>query len=233
MLFVFMAYALNIGGCSTANYDSNMKARENIAFYETANKARAMDSVAVAIKSIINVVEGEVEEQNARMSQRFADDDQAIGNNYAIAVMGDIVIQMSSNQSKVQLADARARAIQYLEPLLLAIYENGTQDYMEGVGTPMTGYDVASEFMTQLPFLATVAGMYGLGVKGIENAGTKLSGTFSGNTTIGDSNATGMGNARSITGSSGSSASGTTLDQSRRSTSGSSSGENVPITVDP
>ena len=65
--------------------------------------------------------------------------------------------------------------IRELVPMIEKIY---TQQQLE-MEAPVTSGAVALAFVKQIPFMATVAGMYGLGVSGIENAGDTISATVS------------------------------------------------------
>ena len=65
--------------------------------------------------------------------------------------------------------------IRELVPMIKEIY---TQQQLDMVA-PVTSGEVAIAFVKTIPFMATVAGMYGLGVSGIENAGNTITATVS------------------------------------------------------
>ena len=65
--------------------------------------------------------------------------------------------------------------VRELVPMIKEIY---TQQQLDMVA-PVTSGEVAIAFVKTIPFMATVAGMYGLGVSGIENAGSTINATVS------------------------------------------------------
>lgn len=177
MIGVFLCVMITIGtaGCGALNdaYESNMRMRSDQALYKETNRAKAAEAISGAIKVIIGSVETEAVKQNeANQKSRFTDRVNGSGSSdFAVAVLGDVMLAMVEGQSKAEIARARAQAIQYLEPILAQIYK----DEYEKIGTPLSAGDVVAKFMDNIPFLATVAGMYGLGKAGIENAGNHIS----------------------------------------------------------
>lgn len=69
------------------------------------------------------------------------------------------------------IAQQRNEAIKFLIPVIRDIYRQQQLD----LKAPPTAADVALAFVKQIPFMATVAGMYGLGAKGLEAAGDSIS----------------------------------------------------------
>lgn len=181
MIFILLATSpMFMFGCSDKAYVANMKMRENTTLFRENSRARAMEAISGSIKIIIDTVEGEYVKQETDKATKNSFVDKlgsTNGNNFAIAVLGDIVVTMSNNQMKAEMMRARAQAISYLQPIVESIY-NGIQE--RDPGTPTTMNDIGKTLMGHVPFLATVAGMYGLGYQGMKSAGDTITNTFGG-----------------------------------------------------
>lgn len=183
MTVMIMPPLMLSSGCSDSAYIANMKMRENRALFRSKGNAQALDAITRAIESIIQTVEGDYKADQAEKVKKstftstLQGDSKIDGhNNFAVAVLGDIVVHMTDKHAEAEMMRARAQAIEYLQPIVEAIYQ---QKYEE-IGVPPTSMDVAKDFVGNLPFLATVYGMYKLGTAGIENAGNRIVNNLSG-----------------------------------------------------
>lgn len=178
LMVVFMVFPpIFLTGCANDAYEANMRHRSNKAMFQEAGRAKAMEAITGAINAIIKTVEGEYKKQKENeVRTKFVDKIGADGNNFAVAVLGDIVVRMNDSHTEAEMMRARADAIRYLEPIVANIYREET----DNLGVPATTFDVAMKFIEQIPFVATVWGMYKLGTAGIENAGTSLANNING-----------------------------------------------------
>lgn len=196
MSFILASPMVGCGGVS--DYASNMKARENIALYENKYNSSALKTITDVIKEIIRpfdeqkeaVIEDTIADIKASLNSDYQETFKRIPTNdsqYALSWMGTAIMRMSDNASAIaivtakehgraEMARARSEAIKYLEPIVKAIYDKHTEEF----GTPPTAIQLGMALVQQVPFVATVGGMYGLGVAGIDAATAKLTGTFNG-----------------------------------------------------
>ena len=86
------------------------------------------------------------------------------------------VVYNSTGEVFAFLSDYRKpEIVRELVPMIEKIY---TQQQLD-MEAPVTSGAVAMAFVKQIPFMATVAGMYGLGLAGVENAGDTINATVS------------------------------------------------------
>lgn len=199
LLLPFMALALTIGGCSK-EYEANMNARKQIAWVQSTNQRLAAADVMEVIKQILIPFEDEWKKDQVG-SQPLSGTDLIpraphVTNGQPVVVevkmsesmqamnlMANVMGKMIDNHGQAELMRARAQAIQYITPIIEAIYSQ----HMDDFGTPMSTNEVVNNFVNQLPFLATVGGMYALGAKGIDNAGQEITNNASGGSYINNS----------------------------------------------
>lgn len=237
---------LILSGCGKSNYQSNMDARSKQKLYSEKYKSQSTGTIMKVITNILNPIEkqavGDIKNQIELQKLKNADKINMYSqsgilmpkneNEYAMAWMGTALVRMADNDLKetvqlikshgeAEIARARAEAIRYLTPLVKAIYNDLEKD----MGTPPTWADVGVALINQVPFVATVAGMYGLGVKGIENAGIEIAGTFTDSSIATDGSVAGAGNARSSRSGADASSSGDTNQSSQNSDGRNSTGE--------
>jgi len=178
---IVISFSIPLVSCSDKAYIANMDYRKQKAFYNGQSRSTALRNIMQLTNTIINVVEKEATkeleqkkllrlEANSRKIRAMTD------NQFMFATFADVFKTQIEATSRVELARARSEAIRYLQPIIAAIY----QEQSEKIGTPTTMNDIGMKFMEQLPFLSTVAGMYGLGEAGISAAGDKLTATFNG-----------------------------------------------------
>ena len=174
VVLMIVSPTMMLTGCGDKAYVANMKYREHKALYQSQGRANAMSAITTAIQAIIKTVEGDYatqkEKEASEKKESFTSKLNATGNDFAVAVLGDIVVHITDRHAEAEMMRARAEAIRYLEPIVAQIYKETEEE----IGTPPTSMHVAMKFVENLPFLATVYGMYKLGTAGIENAGNKV-----------------------------------------------------------
>jgi len=77
---------------------------------------------------------------------------------------------MIEQQGKAEIMRARAQAINYMVPMIESIYAQHMNDF----GTPMSSNEVWAKLVGNIPFVATVTGMYALGAAGVDAAGDTI-----------------------------------------------------------
>jgi len=169
-----------LSGCAE-EYRSNMQARKEIAWAESTNQRLATSEVMGVISKILNPIEKESKKQSEeksiiKLETRGVKSSVSSDSAYALGLMAQVMGKMVAWQGRAEIMRARAEAIRYLTPIIEAIYSQHMQDF----GTPMSTNQLLSKLFDQIPFVATVGGMYGLGVSGIQNAGDSIAATLSG-----------------------------------------------------
>jgi len=158
--------AMVVSGCS-AEYKANMHARETIELYRSQGRTAAMRTVMQAVGMIIRPIEVQYKyEQAALVGQPSPLGQDDVYQSDLLTAMRDLMRW----HGMAELARARALAVQYLAPIVQAIYQDGAADF----GTPMTTNELVARMAGNLPILATVAGMYGLGTAAARYAGDRI-----------------------------------------------------------
>ena len=183
---------LFLASCMGMNdpYKANMKTRSEQTLYKETMRQKAVESVTGAVKMIIGALEDEAVKE--RVAQASANDRfvnkigtvKGTDSNFAMAVMGDVMMFMIKEHAKGEVARARAEAVRYLEPIIAQLYK----EEADRLGVPPTSAQVAMKFFEQIPFVVTVAGMYSLGKAGIEAAGSNITNTLNGNGDLNQTN---------------------------------------------
>ena len=166
ILFVFT-------GCAR-EYEANMQARKEIAWTQTTNQRMAVQDIMEVVNRILNPFEEEYKRQIELKPEVVViggSYKKPSGDNYAMFLCAETMGKMIEQQGKADIMRARAQAIQYMIPIIEGIYAQNLMDF----GTPMSTNDVLGKLVAQVPFLATVGGMYALGAKGIDAAGDTIS----------------------------------------------------------
>ena len=166
ILFVFT-------GCAR-EYEANMQARKEIAWTQTTNQRMAVQDIMEVVNRILNPFEEEYKRQIELKPEVVViggSYKKPSGDNYAMFLFAETMGKMIEQQGKADIMRARAQAIQYMIPIIEGIYAQNLMDF----GTPMSTNDVLGKLVAQVPFLATVGGMYALGAKGIDAAGDTIS----------------------------------------------------------
>ena len=159
ILSLLLAIVMAISGCAR-EYEANMKARENMALYQFKYQQQAVDSVMSAVKVLIKPLEIQWSYKNT--DKPICDD----GSNAMLTAMRE----MLRWHGMAELERARAQAIQYLTPIIQAIYAQHLQNF----GTPMSTNELLARVANNIPLMTTVAGMYGLGVSAARYAGDQV-----------------------------------------------------------
>jgi len=176
---------LVLAGCAR-EYESNMQARKEIAWSQTTNQRMAVQDVMAVVAKIPNPFE---EQARIQAQQRFNEQPVVlgssnaktpVGDNYAMYLFAETMGKMIEQQGQAEIMRARAQAINFMVPIIQAIYAQNMADF----GTPMSSNDVWAKLVGNIPFVATVGGMYALGAKGIDAAGDTITATLSEGSTL-------------------------------------------------
>ena len=165
-----------------------MQARKEIAWSQSTNQRMAAHDVMAVVAKILNPFE---EQARMQAQEKFNEGQDVIvlgstntktpsGDNYAMFLFAEVMGKMIEQQGKAEIMRARAQAINYMVPMIEAIYSQHMADF----GTPMSTNAVLAKLVDQIPFVATVGGMYGLGVSGIDAAGDTIAATLSDGSTF-------------------------------------------------
>lgn len=163
---------LLLGGCAN-EYHDNMQARKEIAWTQATNQRLAVSDIMNITNKLIEPFEVEKykELQSQVIQIKPSKDD------YALVLLSNLFQRMLDHQARMEIARARAEVFRYLVPIIQSIYEQN----MANFGTPMSTNEVLAQLVGQIPFVATVGGMYALGYQGIKNAGDQVNATLSDN----------------------------------------------------
>ncbi|RKZ98623.1 MAG: hypothetical protein DRQ46_01595 [Gammaproteobacteria bacterium] len=176
---------LVLAGCAR-EYESNMQARKEIAWSQATNQRMAVQDVMAVVAKILNPFE---EQAIIQAQQRFNEQPVVlgssnaktpVGDNYAMYLFAETMGKMIEQQGQAEIMRARAQAINFMVPIIQAIYAQNMADF----GTPMSSNDVWAKLVGNIPFVATVGGMYALGAKGIDAAGDTITATLSEGSTL-------------------------------------------------
>ncbi len=228
VLSVLVIMSMLLASC-TAEYKEHMQANKEIAWVQTTNQRLAVGELVKIINAVVKPFEEEYVAQTLGVPSEnvtVATDENGLpyiaatkvkenpttDMQYALFTMKgmfDALMEYQHRETmariKLDLARIRVEAIRYLQPIIEKIYD---QHLVDNNKPPSTN-DVLIALVKQIPFVATVGGMYGLGVAGIEAAGNKISGTFTNSSVATDKAASASGFGRANTGDN-ASASGTT-----------------------
>ena len=190
-----------LSGCAR-EYEANMNARKQIAWTQTTNQRLATADVMHVIEKVLAPFEEQAKIQQEKDGVVLFGNRTKIpaGDNYAMFLMAETMGKMIEWQGRAEIMRARAQAIQYLTPIIQSIYSQHMSDF----GTPMTTNEVYAKLVGQIPFVATIGGMYALGREGIKQAGDSLSASEgstinSGSNVADGGSASGVGNSISTT----------------------------------
>lgn len=176
LIFLF----LSLSGCGLisgeTDYQASVQAKKESNTNIAINQRMAIDSVFHHISTIIKPFEKQYTEENKESTENLVAPEEGNIDHYAIYVLGKININQGKREHERELARIRVEVFRYLQPIIESIY---SQQY-EQMGTPMTINQVVSKLFDQIPFVATVAGMYGLGVEGMRKAGDEIYNTIEG-----------------------------------------------------
>ncbi len=197
-LVIMLALILQSCANSSRNvYEKNVTQRT---LFKAKYGAKAVDSVMQVVEKVVAPFEEQYQvsiEDQIKLIQAKADasnfmmtKDSILAPSseaqYAMSWMGALLLRSIDNSTQetiamikahgdAELARARAQAIEYLTPIIEKIYATMQE---ENGGAPPSIEQIGIEFVKQIPFVATIGGMYALGAKGIEAATAKISGTF-------------------------------------------------------
>ncbi len=177
---------LIFAGCAR-EYEANMQARKEIVWSQSTNQRMAVQDVMAVVAKILNPFE---EQARIQAQQRFNEQPgivlgssnakTPVGDNYAMYLFATTMGKMIEQQGQAEIMRARAQAINFMVPIIQAIYAQNMADF----GTPMASNDVWAKLVGNIPFVATVGGMYALGAKGIDAAGDTITATLSEGSTL-------------------------------------------------
>ena len=169
---ILLVLLLTLGGCADYHHMTDAKQK----FAET-EQVRMKEQTAVVLKALELIMGGfekavvQTNEPKPIFSRTTTVNGQPVT---------DTVYDSSSTWANVMIQMKRADIIKDLMPMIQEIYK---QQQLQ-IDKPVTASDVAMKFMENIPFMATVAGMYGLGVEGIKNAKANITSTMGDNGTL-------------------------------------------------
>jgi hypothetical protein len=170
---MLLIFPVSMVGCGKSNYEQNMQTRKEMKYYEEFGRARVMDTVSTIVTKVIHPAFSEAAKNQIydqfKLQYAPSNDTQ-----YALAAVANIALAQAFSSMQVQLEQAKANVMEYMVPIVESIMKKHEEQF----GTPATWEDVAKDLVGNIPFLATVGGMYFLGAKAIENAGTHIVGQF-------------------------------------------------------
>ena len=172
---------LIFAGCAR-EYEANMQARKEIVWSQSTNQRMAVQDVMAVVAKILNPFE---EQARIQAQDQFNEQPMTVlkssgtktpvGDNYAMYLFAITMGKMIEQQGQAEIMRARAQAINFMVPIIQAIYAQNMADF----GTPMSTNEVWAKLVGNIPFVATVGGMYALGAKGIDAAGDTITATLS------------------------------------------------------
>lgn len=186
-------------GCAR-EYEANMSARSQIAYTESTNRRMAvgevMDAVGVVISGFETAYNKKKDDEIENILSSSSNTIVLSDVQYGFQQISNITIAIINSHAEQELARLRVEVFKYLTPIIEAIYK----DHADKMGTPMSTNEVVASLIKQVPFLATVAGMYGLGYQGMKSAGDTISNNISGDNTGTIANKSNIADSGSIIG---------------------------------
>ena len=147
-----------LSGCANDAYRANMQYRDHRAMWQSQNQQAAMTTVMKAVAAVTAGIETEAVMAHESSVDRLVGNIKVSDANLGMILLAKVASSISANQSKVEIARAKAQTIQYLQPIIASIY----QQLNEKLGTPPTWQDVALRVVDNIPVMTTALGMYGV-----------------------------------------------------------------------
>lgn len=183
-------------GCSgksnVQTYDENLTKRS---LYHDTQKSKSLKYAFEALNKIMEFYEDqvmknmEVQSQKALFSYTAYDKTgKKIVGKYEVADVTSGYVSIINNMT---IAQSRERVIREFAP----IFEDIASTMVAEGKPPKSWIDVASEFVTHIPLMASMGAMYGLGTAAIDKAGNVINANLKDNAQLNNNNIVGNGNA--------------------------------------
>lgn len=171
-MIMVSVFVLSTVGCLKSSYQSHTEYKSTKAIADAVSRPKALRAITSIVSDILDPLESAVRGKYVQantntylLKNTYID---GAGNEVTFTV-GDIVTPIVNKFLDRDIAIARANAIQYLTPIVEAIYKDSSND-----NAPMTAAQVFSKLMDNIPIMTTVLGMYGLGVGMVDKVGDNI-----------------------------------------------------------
>ena len=164
-----------LAGCANDAYQANMKYRDHRAMWRSQSQQSSMGTVMKAVSAITGGIEAEVRAGRETPIDGLIKGIKVTDSNMGMILLARVASSISENQSKVEIARAKAQTIQYLQPIVASIY----QQLNEKLGTPPTWQDVALRVVDNIPIMTTALGMYGVAATMADHVGERITANMS------------------------------------------------------
>ena len=155
---IYLLIVILVSGCANDAYKANMQYRDHRAMWRSQSQQTSMATVMKAVSAVTAGIEAEAVKSHESAVDRLISNIKVSDTNLGMILLAKVASSISENQSKVEIARAKAQTIQYLQPIVASIY----QQLNEKLGTPPTWQDVALRVVDNIPVMTTALGMYGV-----------------------------------------------------------------------
>lgn len=168
-------FLLMVSGCSK-EYTAKQATISQVAYTESSNKRIAVGTVMQVVEKLIVPFEKMYKEKTVINTDRIKPTTDI---QYGFYYMSELAMQHIRSTERVDLQRIRVEVFKAVQPIIAKIYD----DHIDLGGDPLTVNGLLAKLVDQVPFMATVAGMYGLGVEAARKAGDQIAATFNGDNT--------------------------------------------------